>query len=218
MLIRFLSSLLLAASLVAAPAADFKVQKGVAAPDGIPAALKGAVQAEGVRVLNDSGAPYAEIWLNKALNAEAKAPATDIFYTGIPEGSFLGVWRFVTAGSDFRGQQVKPGFYSMRYGLMPADGNHMGASQFRDFVLLVPAEADTNPDAALKFDQIVSLSRKASGTGHPAVFPLVNAARAAEPTFVIKTDQGSWILNTRIPTKSGEPLLVAITVLGRAEQ
>ncbi len=217
MSIQRVSALLLGLCLFAVPAAaDFKLEKGAAAPDGIPAALKELVQAQGVRVLNDAGAPYAEIWLHKALAGESKAPGADVIYAGIPEGRFLGVWRFVAAGSDFRGQQIKPGFYSMRYALIPNDGNHLGASQYRDFVLLVPAAADQNPAGTLKFEEIVLLSRKASGTGHPAVFPLVTPESASEPALA-KHDN-NWILKAKLGTKSGAGLPVAITVFGRAEQ
>lgn len=215
---RLLSSLILGACLVAVPAAaDHKLEKGIAAPDGIPAALKDLVQAQGVRVLNDAGAPYAEVWLHKALAAESKAASGDVLYTGVPEGSFLGVWRFVAAGSDFRGQQIKPGLYSMRYALIPADGNHLGASQYRDFVLLVPAAADQNPGATLKFEEAVAMSRKASGTSHPAVFPLVTPESVSEPALA-KTEHGSWILKAKAGAKSGDGVPLAVTVVGRAEQ
>lgn len=210
--------LLLASFLIAAPVvADPKLEKGVAVPDGVPAALKERVETQGVRVLNDAGAAYVEIWLTKALSAEAKAPGAEVLYTGIPEGSFLGVWRFLSNGSDFRGQPIKPGFYSMRYALMPSDGNHIGAAQYRDFVLLVPAAADDKPDANLKFDEMVNLSRKASGTGHPAVFPMLSPEKVSEPTLA-KNDQGHWILKAPVTLKSGGSLPVAVTVFGRAEQ
>ncbi len=206
------------AGLAAVPAAaDYKLEKGVAAPEAIPAALKALVQAQGVRVLDDSGAPYAEIWLRKGLAGEAKAAGAEVQYPGISEGSFLGVWRFAAAGSDFRGQPIKPGFYSVRYGLMPSDGNHLGASQYRDFVLLLPAAGDANPEANLKFDDLVSLSRKASGTGHPAVFPLAAPESVTEPALV-KNDRGHWILKAKVSTKSGADLPLALTVVGKAEQ
>lgn len=209
--------LILACACAAVPAAaDYKLEKGVPAPGGMPAVLKELVEAQGVRVLNDAGAPFAEIWFHKALAAEAKPPGADVLYAGIPDGSFLGVLRFVAAGSDFRGQAIKPGLYSMRYALMPADGNHIGAAQYRDSTLLVPADADQNPEGSLKFEQVVALSRKASGTGHPAVFSMVSAEGVSEPA-VVKNDEGHWILKTKIATKSGGGLPVALTVVGKSE-
>lgn len=208
---------IVAALLLSAPGfADHKLEKSVAAPDGIPAALKSAVEAQGVRVLNDAGAPYVELWLAKGVAAENKPAGADVIYSGIPDGTFLGVWRFVAAGSDFRGQPIKPGLYSMRYSLMPADGNHLGASPYRDFVLLVPAGADENPATLVPFERVVPLSRKASGTGHPAVFPMVPAESAGEAALE-KNDHGHWILRASITMKSGGSLPIGVTVVGRGE-
>ena len=217
MTIRFLSNLVLCAWLAALPAAaDYKLEKGVALAEGVPAALKDTVEAQGVRVLNDAGAPYAELWLNKALAGEAKAAAVDVLNPGIPEGSFLGLWRVAAAGSDFRGQSIKPGLYSMRYALMPVDGNHVGAASYRDFVLLLPAAADTQPAANLKLEDVVALSRKASGTGHPAVFPMASLEGAGE-TALSKNSDGHWILRAKLSTKSGAGIPVALTVVGKSE-
>lgn len=214
---RFLIVFTLAACLFAvSAAADHKLEKGVAAPDGIPAALKGVVQPQGVRLLDDAGAPYAEIWLHKQLAGESKEASGEILYPGIPEGSFVGVWRFVAPGADCRSQAIKPGFFSMRYALMPMDGNHLGAAQYRDFILLVPAAADSDPATNLKFDEVIALSRKASGTGHPASFPMSSPENVSDAALA-KNDQGNWILKARIPAKSGG-VPVAITVVGRAEQ
>ena len=216
--IRFASLLLLGACLAASPAvADYKLEKGVAAAEEIPAALKELVETQGLRVLNDAGAPYAEFWFHKALTGSAQPPGYEILYGGVAEGTFLGVCRFVAQGSDFRGQRIKPGFYTMRYALMPADGNHMGAAQYRDFVLLLSVAADADPAAPLPFTEAVALSRKASGTGHPAVFPLASPESVAGPTLT-KDYEENWILRTNVSTKCGEPMPVAITVFGRAEQ
>ena len=211
------ASLVLLASVLALPLlAEFKVEKGVAAPGEIPAALKDVVVSQGLRVLNDAGAPFLEVWFNKSLSAEPKSAAPDTVYTGIPEGSFFGVVRFVAAGSDCRGQPIKSGFYSLRYALMPMDGAHLGLSQYRDFVLLVPAGADANPAVNLKFDEVVGLSRKASGTGHAASFAMVPPEEVSEPA-IGTNDQGHTILKARIPTKSGAGLPVGITIVGKAE-
>ncbi len=220
--IRFASLLMLAVCLATAPfvsraAADHKLEKGTGAPEEVPAALKELVEAPGLRILDDASAPYAELWLHKALAGAAKPPAGDVLYSGLAQGTFLGVWRFVTKGFDFRGQSIKPGLYTMRYALMPADGNHMGAAQYRDFILLVPLAADSDPAAQPSFAEVVTLSRKASGTGHPAVFPLAAPESVADPALAKDYDE-NWILKTRISTKSGEPLPVAIAVFGRAEQ
>ena len=216
--IRFASLLMLAVCLATVPAvADYKLEKGAAAPEEVPAALKELIESPGLRVLDDAGAPYAELWLHKAVAGAAKPPEGDVLYAGLAQGTFLGVWRFVAKGSDFRGQPIRPGLYTMRYALMPADGNHMGVAQYRDFILLVPLAADSNPAAQLPFAEVMTLSRKASGSGHPAVFPLASPESVAEPTLK-KDYEENWILQTKVSTKCGEPMPVAIAVFGRAEQ
>lgn len=215
---RFLAFLMLVC-LFAAPAmaADATLEKGIALPEGIPDAVKSRLSPAGFRVLNESGAPYVEVWLNKTLPGEAKAADGDMGYPGLADGAFLGVWRFVGSGSDYRGQPVRAGLYLMRHALMPADGDHMGAFPYRDFVLLVPLSADPAPSAVMKWDEVVALSRKAAGTNHPAIFPMVPAEGAGEAALV-KDRQGHLQLKVPLTTQSGGSMAIQVTVIGRGEQ
>ena len=92
----------------------------------------------------------------------------------LPEGAFLGVLHFPNPTTDFRSQTIKAGYYTLRYGLIPQDGNHMGVNPYRDAFVLGPVSADPGPDKTLSFDDLVKLSRQASGTPHPGF--LVGAA------------------------------------------
>ena len=208
---------ILLCAFLAAPAAfaDFKVAK-LSGGGEVPSPFKKAVQSEGIQVKNDAGQPYVELWLNKALNAEAKDPSFDVIHTGVPEGSFLGVIRFVEQSADFRSQPVKPGYYTMRYALMPTDGNHLGVSQYRDFIVLVPVEADKDPAAKLPFAQAVSLSRKASGTGHPSIWAVFPSSDGEQPT-VVQNDLGHHVLQVKVPAKSGAAIPLAFVIEGHGE-
>jgi hypothetical protein len=215
-MIRFFLLLLVATALLAGPAlAQHKLERGAALPEELPASLKDVVQADGFRIVA-GGKPFIEIWLNKALNAEDQPAGFDVVYTGFPEGSFLGVWRYVTDGSDFRGQRMKPGLYAMRYSHMPADGNHMGAAPIRDFVVLTPVSADSDPSTTPNYLDLMSLARKASGTGHPGSYPMVTPDGTEETTLVVDTHQHT-ILKTKIPLKDGKQVPFHLTVAGRGE-
>ena len=97
----------------------------------------------------------AEFWPRKAAFDGDLVSGFGIRFESMPEGRFSrGVVRFPESGSDFREQGVKPGVYSMRYGLHPEDGNHMGAAASRDFALLSRAEADTDPAKNLAFEPL----------------------------------------------------------------
>lgn len=209
---KLISAAALACALALLAVADFKVEKDVAAPAEAPSAVKDSLEPQGVRVLNDAGSPYIEVWFSKSVAAESKPPAGDVFYPGIPEGSFLGIARFVSNAADFRGQAIKPGLYSMRYALMPVDGNHVGAADSRDFILMVPLSAETNTAQNVKFEDVVAMSRKASGTGHPAVFPMKIAEGG--DAGVTKTSDGHVVLKSKLG-KSAAP--VAFVVYGKSD-
>jgi len=130
-------------------------------------------------------------------------------------GEFVGVVHFPAPGVDFRGQAIKPGFYTLRYALIPQDGNHMGVNSTRDAFVLCPAAADTDLTTALKFDDLVKLGRQSSGTAHPNF--LVGAPVNGD-TFpaVVKDDQGHWNLQVKLHGASGD-LPIAFTVVGKWE-
>jgi hypothetical protein len=88
----------------------------------------------------------------------------------IPHGALLAVFKLEVAHADRRGQSLKPGLYTMRYSYYPENGDHQGAAPQRDFLLLTPVANDKDGAATPVFDDLMVMSRKASGTPHPAVF------------------------------------------------
>ena len=161
--------ILLAAQLLLASLAFGQTYKVETA--GAPAAgqllqpLQNALEPQGVKVVNDQGATLLETWFAKTVATNSSAsPSSDFLYPALTDGEFVGVLHFSTPGADFRGQAIKPGFYTLRYGLIPQDGNHMGVNPTRDVLVLCPAAVDTNLSANLKFDDLVKLSRQAAGT------------------------------------------------------
>jgi hypothetical protein len=196
---------------------SYKLDKApLSASSDFPKPLQSAVQPEGERLLDSKGAPVSEIWFSKSVPARASGSSTgDVLYGGLTMGEFVGVLHFPNAGSDFRGQSIKPGYYAMRYALIPQDGNHMGVSPNRDFVLLTPVTADADPAKTVGFNDLVKLSKQASGTNHPAVISLA-AANGQNFPSVGQDDQGHWTLQVKLPTSSGE-LPFALVVVGQAQ-
>src|SRR5438876_5725642 len=85
-----------------------------------------------------------------------------------------------------------------------------------DFLLLLPAAADTNPAQSYSFDQVIHLSEQVTSKRHPAVFNLVPADAKQFPLVV--TDSGDHtILFYRVKTQSGE-LPLALVVKGTTEE
>jgi hypothetical protein len=199
-------------------AASYKVEPSATPPTGLSDALKGILQAQGSRILNEQGGIWCEIWIRKEVANTGKPASPDAKYPALHLGSLLGVMSFPAAGSDYRGQAIKPGIYTMRYCLIPEDGNHLGAAPIRDFVLLVPVAEDAkDPEAVMTVEELVNLSRKASGTNHPAVINLGRPPESLSGPTLEKDDLDHWVLKTKTQSKPAADLLIGIVVVGRAE-
>ena len=161
---------------LAAPPADLTAQPAPPPAAGtVPAALAGSLAPQGAQVLS-GGTPLCDLWLLKSIpTVKSSDSSPDILYGNLQVGTLVGVMQFLAPAQDFRHQKVPAGLYTLRYGQIPQDGNHMGVSQYRDFLLLCPAAADTKLDTALGFDELVALSRKTLTSGHPAVMSLIPA-------------------------------------------
>jgi hypothetical protein len=189
---------------------------GACGDPGASEALKKAVETKGWRVSLADGA-YCDIWLRASVPA-GKTDAPGAVYTTLGESTLVGVITFAKATTDFRGQPIKPGSYTLRYAVHPADGNHMGISPIRDFLVMVPVASDPNPDAQFKFEELAKMSTKASGTNHPAVLSLVSIDSAPASPKAEANETNNIVFSAAIKRPSGAPTPLAFVVRGRAEQ
>ena len=67
---------------------------------------------------------------------------------------------------------MKPGVYTLRYSMFPINGDHQGVAPQRDFLVMSPAALDQAAAPVAKFDDLMNMSRKVSGTPHPAVLSM----------------------------------------------
>jgi hypothetical protein len=178
------------------------------APPAEVSALAPALAKDGVKVLKEDGSVLCEVWLAAAepSGGSAEQNAT---WAAAPQGVLLGAVRFPTRHSDRRGQQIKPGVYSMRYGLFPMNGDHQGVEPQRDFLILSPAAADTDPAAKPAFDVLMHMSRKASGTPHPLVLSFWKEDSKL-PTGVEAVGESDQVLHAQIGNTT-----VSIIVVGK---
>lgn len=157
---RLLTSAIIALALTVAPSVTPLVEKA-------PPELSGGVSsrlAPAAKVV--AGDATLEIWLVQKLETSG-GPG----WSGVESGTLVGAMRVSGTFKEIRGKAVKPGVYTLRYGQQPQNGDHLGISQFREFLLLSPAAIDTDPKV-LGFDGIVALSKDVIGTAHPASLSL----------------------------------------------
>ena len=163
-------------------------------PPELAPAIAGALQKDGTKITN-GGKPYCEVWFRSDKPAGPKSTEDAVTLPAIPQGALLGVIRFDGTGADRRGQTIKAGVYTLRYSIMPVNGDHQGAAPQRDFLLMVPAADDKDLNAAPNFDTLVNMSKKASGTPHPAV---VSSWKADSAKPGLSQDGNDWILQGKV--------------------
>jgi len=143
--------------------------------------------------------------------------ASDSPWARVPEGALVGALRVSAAPlRDIRGRVIKPGVYTLRYAVQPANGDHMGVSPHREFLLVAPASADTGV-APVGHEKAVDLARQTIGSSHPAVLS-IDPPRASEPPLAVHTNAaGHQAAIVEVPVAGGGPLRFGIILVGKIE-
>lgn len=174
--------------------AQYKMEPAGAPPADLPFAS--TLQPQGAKITGPGGSVYCEVWFRTQIAAGPKS-SDDAVTLSIPQGTLLGVIRFPDKVQDRRGQNVKPGTYTLRYSQYPVNGDHQGVAPQRDFALLVPASDDKDPNSTPGFDALVAMSAKASGTPHPAVLSIWGGSAEKYPNFS-KQNDNDWVLDVKV--------------------
>jgi hypothetical protein len=191
-------------------AQEYKLETVPAPAADLPAAYGSVIAANGYRVAGPAGA-RCEVWFRKSIPTGPQPADTNIVFD-VAQGALLGVIRFPASGEDRRGQLIKPGLYTLRYSDDPVDGAHQGVAPQRDFALMTPIANDPDPASMPGFDALVQMSRKASGSPHPAVLSLESPSGSTFPALVKEGDTPDWVLCVQV----GE-LKIAIILVGKVQ-
>jgi hypothetical protein len=184
----------------------------------VSAPVTQVLDSQGQRLTLPDDTALCDIWMRKNVPARTAKDSGGVLYPELVESVLVGVISFPQAAADFRGQPIAPGTYTMRYALMPDDGNHLGVAPDRDFLLLVRAADDPDPAAVFKFADLVGLSRKAMGSNHPGVFSLTES-KAGSALTLVKNAEDHWIFSGAVmKLDSGKDLPLSLIVKGTAPQ
>lgn len=167
-----------------------------APPKEVADAVRAELNTQGYRIVDGKGKSYAEFWVRKSIPAAGKPAGSNgaIQFPVLAESELIGVLRFPGEGADYRDQPIAAGVYTLRYGLQPVNGDHLGVSTYRDYVLLLPAAKDTSL-AAIAQKPLQERSAESAGTSHPAVLMLIGASpdlAKAEPTIAHDEEKKTW--------------------------
>jgi hypothetical protein len=183
-----------------------------APPPELTPAVRAALAPDGARVSADG--VTLDFWWVKTLPVTGAAT-----WQQVAEGALVGAVRVGAAFRDIRGRAIKPGVYTLRYGIQPANGDHLGVSPFREFLLLSPAAADAAPEPT-GHEGTVDLSKQTIGGSHPAVWSLDPPAVDPAGAALLSTrtnDAGHHAVVFEVPTSAGTPLRFGLILLGKIE-
>jgi hypothetical protein len=188
--------------------------------DPPPAGLAGGIAARlapgGVRATANN--VTLTFWWVKGL--PLKTGGSNAAWSDVEEGSLLGAVKIDHDVRDVRGKVVKGGLYTLRYGIQPANGDHLGVSPFRDFVLVSPAAIDKDP-APHGHDGTIDLSKEAIGGSHPAVWSIDPPTTTENLLGVHTNDLGLKAVVVELPaTRDGNAagaLRFGLVLVGRIE-
>lgn len=190
--------------------------------EGLTDKVASLFAAQGVRVLRGSNRTVCEIWPLKKWDVTEGFQATTEHLYPFQSGQLVAILRFKRRNKDFREQTIKSGWYTLRYGLQPTDGNHEGTSPTRDFLLMVPVAKETS-GKPMELKQLLAASGEAAGASHPAMLCLQPAAKMApkKPTMRHLKSKDWWVLQFAGNADKGgklEPLGVELIVAGHADE
>lgn len=199
--------------------ADGKLAAVDNAPAGVTPAVAAALSPAGQQFSVDGNA-VCTVWLVKEAAPKADfKPSLSVKYPFQP-GHLIGVLRVDQKSefTDFRGQDVAAGVYTLRYAQQPVDGNHVGTSELYDFLLALPAAADEDPAPLKSLDTLMSKSARVTGSNHPAIFSLVPpVATDKAPAAVHEESKEFWILSLSVAAPEGKAIPFRLVVVGESE-
>lgn len=186
-------------------------------PEGAAPAISQKLAPDGVRVAVGKTVTL-DFWWVAAL--PLKAGGTAASWADVEEGSLVGAVRIPADFRDMRGRVIKAGVYTLRYGIQPQNGDHLGVSPFRDFLLLSPVAADQDP-APRGHDGTIELSKQSIGGSHPGVWSIDPPVAGAAPLSLHKTELGHDAVIMEVPVvRDGKPsgsLKFGLVLIGKIE-
>jgi hypothetical protein len=218
----FLLTFAIAALFLTAAAPTHKLEPVEALPEGLSAEVSAVLNPQGVSLEGPDG-KLLKLWLVKELAVKPDfKPSLNVKYP-FASGQLIGVLEVEkkTRYQDFRGQRVRSGVYTLRYGEQPSDGNHLGTSELSDYLVAIPADADAKPETiGVKKDLLEHSAKTTRGT-HPAVFSLMSVEKPVEKATLEHNEEREWwIVNVTATGKNGSAevkIPIRLVLVGKTE-
>ena len=220
---RFFAGTLAFLAAVSLSAADFTVKVTTTpVPKDVSADVKKTLGKNCIQ-LSTGGKPWLECWMRPAMPLKAKPANPEKALDALATSTLIGVVRVHKSGRDYRDDDLYMGVFTMRYGKIPGDGNHLGATDYPYFAVLIPVTKDPKLDTYKTFKTMTKASLKETAAEHPMIISLRPAKKAgAEPAIIEPAPEHRSILFGAIGALKGSktaiPFPLQVVFEGFGEQ
>ena len=185
-----------------------KVEEDAAYPEGLGESFQENLQTTAYVIEDSEGVRY-KFWMVNDVEIDAFGADPKATLESIPEITLLGVAEVPEAdrATDFREDPIDPGIKTLRIGLQPQDGNHMGTAPTNTFAILVPEDKDAEIQEFRGHDHLIDVSSEDTVAEHPPVLYLRAADDQEVETPAISTMEGMhgpwYMLTFPLKVKAG---------------
>ena len=173
-------------------------------PKELAEPVRALLDSKAFTVLDDKGKVVCTVWPRKTVQSKAAADQAKagLAYSNVEETTILAAVRFPETWIDYRKQKTKPGVYTLRLAIQPADGDHMGTAPYNEFCLLAAADKDPKPDL-MEPMALHELSAKSGGRKHPSIMLLFPNPKPADAPRIEAKPNETWVLSFGVPATAG---------------
>ncbi len=169
-----------------------------ALPEDVPETFRELLEPAGLRLEDAGGKVLYDLWLCKEipLAAEKRKGELGTRFGNLPIGTLVGALRSYGQEYDYKEIPIAEGCYALRYGVQPEDGDHLGTSPTRDFLVLTSFRHDKKPDAVEDMERLNNLAKLASSTEHPLTLYLIEpqGEERKEARLYPEGERDEWIV------------------------
>jgi hypothetical protein len=170
------------------------------APKEVSDAIRQTLQSKAVQLIESDKAIY-EFWWRREIPLKPKADAKSL--SSIAETTLLGIVSVGKGQRDYKDNEIPEGTYTVRFGLQPQDGDHLGSAEYPYFTVLIPVKSDTEVNGIKTYKAMVKASGKDTSTGHPIVLSLRPASSGdAESPKLTEPAPEQKCVRIKIPAKA----------------
>lgn len=192
-----------------------------APPKELSDAVRGVLDGKAMSFFDAKGKLVCTVWPAKSIDSKATAEQakSGLKYSHVEESTVVGAVKFPDEWRDYRKSKIKAGVYTLRLGLQPMDGDHMGTAPYNEFGLLCPAADDKKPEP-LDVEELYKLSTKSTTRKHPGLMLLFPIKAPPEAPAVEGKPKDHWVLSFRVPARAGGEkgfLGFSLVVIGQTE-